>query len=138
MANQGLVGYEMSHSWNPNLNDRTIVKHESCTVPLTAFMDDSHWINDSTPKLQTTLEITTSFNNLNSILTNDDKAVLLSTKATKNANDCEPLTMTIGTNTINITPLPLNASTRILNVWLTAGKSNQHIIKQIKDEVASY
>src|SRR5215208_6901964 len=137
MAEQGLVGYQMSHTWNHDLTNLSTSKHESCTVPLTAFMDDSHWINDSTPKLQTTLEITTSFNNLNSILTNNDKAVLLSTKATKCAEDCEPITLTIGTNTINITPLPLNASTRILDVWLTAEKSNQLILKQIKDEVAS-
>src|SRR5215208_1947086 len=113
MAEQGLVGYQMSHTWNHDLTNLSTSKHESCTVPLTAFMDDSHWINDSTPKLQTTLTITTSFNTLNSIQTNNDKAVLLSTKAAKRAQDCEPITLAVGLEIITITPLPLNDSTRI-------------------------
>src|SRR6266511_2157315 len=137
MAEQGLVGYQMSHTWNHDLTNLSTPKHESCTIPLTAFMDDSHWINDSTPKLQTKLTITTSYNTLNSIQTNNDKAVLLSTKAAKRTENCEPITLTVGSEIINITPLPLNDSTRILGVWLTAGKSNQHIIKQIREEIVS-
>ena len=70
-------------------------------------------------------------------MTNNNKAVLLSTKAAKCAENCEPIELLIGPDTITITPLPLNESTRILGVWLTAGKSNQHIIKQIKEEILS-
>jgi ribonuclease HI len=132
LANENLVGYQLSHTWIQDLQNPTNMSSENCTIPLTAFMDDSHWINDSTEKLERTLEVTDSFNNLNDIQTNDEKAVLLSTRVPK---DGQPVTLHIGSRIINITPMATNESTRILGVWITAGKSNQHIIKQIKEEV---
>src|SRR6266511_2744049 len=130
-AEQNLTGYELFHTWRPDVT-KSNTNTESCNIPLSAFMDDSHWITDSTPKLVFTLNITTSFNKLNDVQTNNDKAVLLATKSPENG---EPIKLELDTTTIEIQPLKPKESTRILGVWLTTGKSNQHVYRQLKDEV---
>ena len=134
MSNYNLTGYQLSHTWQPNLKT-TENQTKSCNIPLTAFMDDSNWIADSIAKLENTLHITSSFNTLNDIQTNDDKAVLLTTKVPDNH---EPIILNVNSKQIAIKPISLHDSTRILGVWLSAGKSNKYIFDQLKQEIQQY
>ena len=80
-----------------------------------------------------TLSTTTTFNHLNNIQTNEDKAVLLTT-VTPDVNGYFVFTLRDNT-TVTICPLELTQATRILGVWLSASKSTQHIFTQVKKEV---
>jgi len=54
-----------------------------------------------------------SFNHLNDIQINDDKAVLITTQIPKNK---QPVTLNLEYKTINVKPIQLHDSTRILEV----------------------
>ena len=128
LADQGLTGYRLEHTWRPNIL-KTDTVTESCRIPLTAFMDDSHWITGCIPGLSVTLNTTKSFNKLNDIQTNDDKAVMITTVR---CSEDETIKIPLEDSTLEIKPLPIKESTRILGVWITAGRSNYHIYLQLR------
>ncbi len=83
MSNSNLIGYIIKHSWQTNLYS-TNTHSEQYTIPLTTFIDDTNWIVDNQKKLKTTLKVADSFNCLNDIQINDDKAVLITTQIPDN------------------------------------------------------
>src|SRR6266511_5775595 len=98
------MGYRLVHKWHLNILSLD-KKQTSCNIALIAFMDDSHWITDSIQGMNLTLSTTTSFNQLNNIKTNENKAVLLSTAILdKNGHIVFMLQDQL---TITIQPLPL-------------------------------
>src|SRR6266480_2124354 len=73
------VGYALTHSFQPDINnlDTTVSLKE--TVASLAFMDDTMWCSDSHTHLQEILAIANSFYAFTNIKTNDSKACLMTT-----------------------------------------------------------
>ena len=112
-------GYEMSHTWLPNVS-LPESKTESVIVSSQAYMDDTSWISSSKEKLESTLSIADEFYTLNNIQVNKLKSVLLTTCNTYDAtSNSREVTLSFGQEQIVITPAARNESVRVLGVWIS-------------------
>ena len=76
-------------------------------------MDDSTWLNGKKQQLESTLNVTRSFNQLNDIQVNDEKGVLITTNILANN---QPVTLHLADKDLHIIPLQKDKTTRILGV----------------------
>ena len=104
-------------------------------------MDDTNWIGSSKQQIEKILTIAHDFYNLNNILVNDHKAVLMTTAVQvitdSNTRDKRaiPITFLVGSKSITLTPLLKTQSTRFLGVWVSLSKTNNFIFNQVKSIV---
>jgi len=111
------------------------------TITSQAYMDDTNWIGSSKQQIEKILTIAQDFYNLNNILVNDHKAVLMTTAVQvitdSNTRDKRaiPITFLVGSKSITLTPLLKTQSTRFLGVWVSLSKTNNFIFNQVKSIV---
>jgi exonuclease III/ribonuclease HI len=136
IAQQQNIGYEMTHSWTPDVT-KNVQKSLSVKVSSQAYMDDTTWINHNQRQLEHSLEIADEFYILNNIKVNKGKSVLLT-----NANTSDPsnplatkVTLNFGRERINIQPARTDQSVRFLGVWINLDLKMNFVKAQIKDEV---
>ena len=130
-------GYEMSHTWLPNVS-LPESKTESVIVSSQAYMDDTSWISSSKEKLECTLSIADEFYTLNNIQVNKLKSVLLTTCNTyDNTSNSREVTLSFGQEQIVITPAARNESVRVLGVWISLSSRKNFIMHQCEDIIRS-
>ena len=135
------IGYELTHTWSPNLTHPELTNTLSEMITSQAYMDDTNWIGSSKQQIEKILTIAHDFYNLNNILVNDHKAVLMTTAVQvitdSNTRDKRaiPITFLVGSKSITLTPLLKTQSTRFLGVWVSLSKANNFIFNQVKSIV---
>src|SRR4051812_21660996 len=95
-------------------------------------MDDTLWISDFKDKLESILSIADDFYELNSILVNWDKSVLLTSIPIVSL-----IHFKLTHNEEWITPLDTKTSTRYLGIWIFLLSNSPFIRQQIQNEVAA-
>jgi hypothetical protein len=131
----------MIHNRRDNILDNDITTISQVITDV-AFMDDTTWCSSSKESMETIMSIADSFYQLNNILVNDDKAIIL----TNNTKDI--ITDTDNQQYINMTYLQHqqrtqvkinvvtnNMSTRILGVWINSNCNKRFVYNQLKKEV---
>src|SRR5688572_7936608 len=102
-------------------------------------MDDTNWISSSKEQLEDTLGITHEFYDLNNILVNDNKAVLMITKVVEITNPKNkdeiialPISLRVGDEqNIIITPLKKSQSTKFLGVQISLQCNKPYVKPQV-------
>ena len=97
-------------------------------------MDDTTWFAYNRTAMQKTLDIASSFFNINGIQANGDKSVLITTN--KNEEEKQKGVILSNTKVIPITP---EQATRILGVWVTTNgnKKYQKLLVESKIETTA-
>ena len=135
-AQQVKQAYTMKHCWKPNLTNNQIIEIKK-SINAIAYMDDTTWLANSKTSLKSTLTIAQEFYELNGILVNKEKSVLMVINPRKDhVKDYDiPLQLVFGNNTINIKPLQPKESTRFLGMWVNAQGDKEFVRNQIRSEV---
>jgi hypothetical protein len=121
----------MKASWHTSLNN---LSHQTISqkITATAYMDDTTWFACSKENLQKTLDIATSFFQLNDINTNNDKsALLIINDSTEDANKDVTL------NYETISPSQKNEPVRILGIWVCASGKKKYQKMLIKERITA-
>lgn len=125
------LGYNLTAEWRPNINFPT-KSSVSTNISTLAYMDDTLWISKSKEDLEAILSIADDFYQLNSILVNWDKSVLLTSIPI-----AQPIHFKLTHNEEWIKPLDLKTSTRYLGIWISLLPNSSFIRQQVHNEVAA-
>jgi len=132
IQNQPDLGYRLSHSWSTTATGPTD-QSLSATIPDTAFIDDTTWITSSQSNMESILSIADSFFILNDIQINDDKAILLTNDQLPESREAQ---FNLSNRRLIIKAHPVQATIRVLDIWITLQHSDKFIIQQIKQEIS--
>src|SRR6266542_237870 len=132
IQNQHNLGYQLSHFWSSSATGPSDLSL-SADIPDTAFIDDTTWITSSQSTMESILSIADSFFILNDILINDDKAILLTNDQLLETREAH---FNLPNRSLTIKARPIQATERVLGVWITLQRSDKFIIQQIKQEIS--
>jgi ribonuclease HI len=110
-------------------------REKSLTFPGCGYMDDTSFLTSNKLDMERILKIADSFYMFNDIKINKSKsALLLRLKNKKHL--AREINIKFGSEEINIQPVQHNKTERFLRVWINMYNKHQHIIQQIRNEVA--
>ncbi len=112
---------------------RPVDQSLSTIIPDTTFIDDMTWITSSQSNIEFILSIADSFFTLNDILINDDKMILLTNDQLPESRKAQ---FNLSNRCLTIKAHPVQATERVLGIWITLQCSNKFIIQQIKQEIS--
>jgi hypothetical protein len=102
-------------------------------------MDDTTWISHTKSQLESTLIIADEFYRLNNIQVNKLKSVLLTNDPSVHAVQPTPaVKLSFGNEQINIHPVSLKDSTRVLGVWINLTRSPTFVKQQLSKDISHF
>jgi hypothetical protein len=111
-------------------------REKSLIFPGCGYMDDTSFLTSNKSDMERILKIADSFYTLNDIKINKSKsALLLRLKNKKHL--AREINIKFGNEEINIQPVQHNKTERFLGVWINMYNKHQHVIQQIRNEVAA-
>ena len=136
IAQQQIIGYEMHHSWTPDVSKN---EQSSLSVKISsqAYMDNTTWITQNKEQLELSLGIADEFYALNNIKVNKDKSVLLTNADTTDSLNpaSTKVTLKFGREQIHIQPAKTGQSVRFLGVWINLDLQSNFVKAQIREEI---